>query len=168
MESLVPAPRAVDRALRRAGSLRSLRFDQAAPLVGGAGGDHRRRGARAAAEHRPGRGMRHDERTLASGLSRAPCGRVGGACDLGAQRAADHRAYAAHVVLARPSDNMAPLPADTGAGLDGALEMAGRAAHENGVAPADGDSTIACRLWSSVLPAMRYHPQMPLQPGTRG
>jgi 2-polyprenyl-6-methoxyphenol hydroxylase-like FAD-dependent oxidoreductase len=52
------------------GPLRSLRPDQAQPLVGWKGGGDRRRRPCAAAEHRPGRRMRHDERAVAGGLSR--------------------------------------------------------------------------------------------------
>ena len=71
MEALVSASRNADRPHRRAGPLRPLRSDQAQALVGGQGRHHRRCRARAAAEYRPGRRLRHDERAVACGLSGA-------------------------------------------------------------------------------------------------
>src|SRR5262249_32201196 len=109
------------------------------PLVGGAGGDHRGRRARAAAEHRTRRRMRDDERAVAGGPSRAQCRGSGRARHVGEERAADHRTRATHVLPPRPSDHMAAVAADSGTRLGGALEVADPPAHANGVAPADSD-----------------------------
>ena len=70
MEGLVSPSRTANRTHRRRGPLRSLRPDQAQPLVGRKGGGDRGRRACAAAEHRPGRRVRHDECAIAGGLSR--------------------------------------------------------------------------------------------------
>ena len=67
----LPASRNADRPHRRAGPLRPLRPDQARALVGGQGRHHRRRRPCLAAEYRPGRRLRHDERAVAGGLSGA-------------------------------------------------------------------------------------------------
>ena len=68
---------------------------------------HRRRRACAAAEYRPGRRLRDDECAVARGLSRPRERRRRGARNLGAQRAAAHRAHAAHLVFSRLADDLA-------------------------------------------------------------
>src|SRR5262249_19687994 len=80
-----------------------------------------------------------DERAVAGGLSRAQCRRAGRAHHLGEERAADHRTRATRVLPPRPSDHVAAVAADSRARLGGTLEMGDPAAHENGIAPADGD-----------------------------
>ena len=64
-----PHLRAADRAHRRRSPLRPLRIHPPEALVGGQRGGDRRRGARDPAEHRPGRGLRDDERALARACS---------------------------------------------------------------------------------------------------
>src|SRR5262249_49850813 len=49
---------------------------------------------------------------------------------------------ATHVLSPRPSDHLAAASADGGARLGGTLEMGDPPAHENGAAPADGDSAV--------------------------
>src|SRR5262249_8134145 len=92
------------------------------------------------------RRMRHDERAVAGGPSRAQCRRGGRARHVGDERAADHRTRATHVLPPRPSDPLAAVAADSCTRLGGALEVGDPPAHENCVAPADGD-VGARRAW---------------------
>src|SRR5262245_8171767 len=170
MERLVSPPRAADRPLRRAGPLRSLRSDQAAPLVGRTGGDHRRCRPRAAAEYRTGWRMRHDERAVACGASRTQCRPARSAREVGKERAADHRTRATDFIFARPPHHLAPRPADVGTRLGGALEMAGRPAHQNGIAPPDGNDAVAwagASVSVALFAMMRYHREEHQDDGTR-
>ena len=61
-----------------------------------------------------------------------------GASDMGARGTAADRAHAAHLVFSRTADDMAAGAACRGARHRRPLEMAGAAAHANGVASADG------------------------------
>ncbi len=105
----------------------------------GRGGGDRRRRPRAAAEHRPGRRLRHDERAGDGGLSRPRAGRAFGARRLGEQRARHHRAHPAHFSDARLADHLAAVSARQGAGACRQMEVAGAPAHQDRAAPADGD-----------------------------
>ena len=169
-----PAPRGADRAHRRRRALRSLRADQARPLVGGARaviGD-----AAHAMPPNIGQGggcAMMNALSLAVHLER----HADIAAALAAweqQRAAGHRTHAADFLSARPADHLAAAAAGNRARLGGAFEMARPPAHEDGIAPADGDNAIATLLAHIALrvasrPAARcaYHRQPRQDDGRR-
>src|ERR687888_362559 len=82
-------------------ALRSLRIHPPQALVHGACRGDRRRRARHSAEHRPGCGLRHDERALDGRVPRTRRRHPGAARRLGARRTAAHQPYAAHLAALR-------------------------------------------------------------------
>src|SRR5262249_889522 len=62
--------------------------------------------------------------------------------------------------ISSPSPHVAPCRADIGTRLGGPLEMAGRSAHQNGVAPPDGNDALELTGTSvsvALIAMMRYH-----------
>src|SRR5438045_9738467 len=104
--------------------------------------------------------MRHDERAVACGASRTLCRGSRRARRVGKERAANHRAHATDVLLARPSHDLAAAAADICAWLGRAFEMARAPAHQDGIALADGDGAIKAFLAHICLaPASRPAPR---------
>ena len=152
---------AADRAAGRRRPLRPLRIHPAQTLVGGPGRGDRRRGACAAAEHRPGRRLRDDERAGDGGLSRPGEGRAEGAGDLGAAGASADRAHPAHLADARLADHLAAVHPRQGAGAGREIEVAGASTHEDGVAQADGNVTHSRYSARAIRAALMPGPAAP-------
>src|SRR6516225_2712931 len=134
-----------------AAAVKSFRTDQAQALVRGTRRTCRRCRACAAAEYRPGRRLRHDERAFACGTSGTRGRHRNGPEILGTQRAPDHRTHPAHFLLARPADNLAAGASRRRAWPRRSLQMADRAAHPHCPAPADGDvSTRYCERSEAI------------------
>ena len=130
-------------------------------LVGGPGRGDRRRGARAAAEHRPGRRLCDDERAGDGGLSRPGEGRAEGAGDLGAAGASADRAHPAHLADARLANHLAAVHPRQGAGAGREIEVAGASTHEDGVAQADGNVTHSRYSARAIRAALMPGPAAP-------
>src|SRR5262249_26239132 len=93
----------------------------------------------AAAEHRAGRRVRHDERVVARGVCGSLRRPAGGARRLGARRASAHRSHPAYVALPRTADDLAAAAARAVLLARRPLEMDDTPAHFNGAARADRD-----------------------------
>ena len=140
------------------GALRPFRTHQAQTLVGRPRRYHRRCGARAAAEYRPGRRLRHDECAVALRLSRSRERRFGSAGDLGAQGTSPHRAHATHLLFSRPADDVAAGVAGRRTWDCRPIEMAGSAAHPHRAAPAQRAHRIEKGAGLKPAPSVRTTP----------
>ena len=112
----------------------------------GQGGGDRRRRACAAAEHRPGRRLRHDECAVACGLSRprsTMCRRRSTTWERNERPVTEHTQRISYL-LGLPT-TWPPALRAMALGAGRTLEMAGPAAHQDGAAPADGDDALGER-----------------------
>src|SRR5262249_44961660 len=69
---------------------------------------------------------------------------------------------ATRVLPPRASDHVAAVAADSRAWLGGTLEMGDPAAHENGIAPADGDRAVEHFICPSTNTPRTRCPPLPL------